>query len=246
MPAKILNLVVIVSIASICDSAESTLGRLKAYLQGETDAYGISVDLSDDKQVNISMLLMSISNLNAAEQIFTFSAGFRMTWLDPNLAWNKTDYDNITEVTISEKFVWIPTIAIPNGIDSATLASEQSPKISTDSGEKMSYLISIFVSYAVFMNFVNDSIPKSGDVCRLSVYLTLILCQSCLAIITTMATLNVRNNGHLFQTKTDVQPEHYNVNPKSTERPSKVRRSDHVLFGVFLLLALMSLLVFCV
>ncbi|XP_046368618.2 neuronal acetylcholine receptor subunit alpha-6-like [Haliotis rufescens] len=372
MPAKILNLVVIVSIASICDSAESTLGRLKAYLQGETDAYGISVDLSDDKQVNISMLLMSISNLNAAEQIFTFSAGIRMTWLDPNLAWNKTDYDNITEVTVSEKFVWIPTIAIPNGIDSATLASEQSPKISSkgiaslqfleslktscqiditrypfdqqrcsilftpvntfdlgvastgsiitglpsffiennewelvdilaknvdvqmkqisslvsfefflkrksmfyivsiifpmallsllnacvfllpaDSGEKMSYLISIFVSYAVFMNFVNDSIPKSGDVCGLSVYLTLILCQSCLAIITTMATLNVRNNGHLFQTKTVVQPEHDLVNTKITERSyvksaSKVRRADHVLFGVFLLLALMSLLVFCV
>ncbi|XP_071096175.1 neuronal acetylcholine receptor subunit beta-4-like [Haliotis cracherodii] len=372
MPSKILNLVVILSIASTCDSTESSLGRLKAYLQGETDAYGISVDLSDDKQVNISMLLMSISNLNAAEQIFTFSAGFRMTWLDPNLAWNKTDYDNITEVTVSEKFVWIPTIAIPNGIDSATLASEQSPKISSngiaslqfieslktscqiditrypfdqqrcsilftpvntfdlgvdstgsiitglpsffiensewelidilaknvdvqmkqisslvsfefflkrksmfyivniifpmallsllnacvfllpaDSGEKMSYLISIFVSYAVFMNFVNDSIPKSGDVCRLSVYLSLILCQSCLAIITTMATLNVRNNGQLFQTKTDVQPEHDLVNTKITERPyvksaSNVRRADHVLFGIFLLLALMSLLVFCV
>ncbi|XP_046368617.1 acetylcholine receptor subunit delta-like [Haliotis rufescens] len=310
---------------------------------------------------------MSISSLNAAKQTFAFSAEVVMTWFDTGLAWNKTDYDDIELVTISEKFVWIPLVVVPNGIDSIVPISIQSPELSSDgravlvitdsfktscqiditlypfdqqrcsilfapvndlklgvditgsiitrlptffiensewelvdilaksvdvqmkqisslvsfefflkrksmfyivsiifpmallsllnacvfllpadSGEKMSYLISIFVSYAVFMNFVNDSIPKSGDVCRLSVYLTLILCQSCLAIITTMATLNVRNNGHLFQTKTDVQPEHDNVNTKNTERPSKVRRSDHVLFGVFLLLALMSLLVFCV
>ncbi|XP_071096178.1 neuronal acetylcholine receptor subunit beta-4-like [Haliotis cracherodii] len=340
------------------------LEKLKIHLQGDSKV-GISVELLDQKQVNISMLPMSISNLNAAEQTFTFNAGFSITWFDRNLAWNKTDYDNITKVVISKKFVWIPAIAIPNGIGSVSLALDRSPVISNtgiatlpfleslktscqiditrypfdqqrcsilfmpandyklgvhmtgsiitrlppffidnseweladihakvvdvqteqisslvsfefflkrksmfyivsiifpmallsllnacvfllpaDSGEKMSYLISIFVSYAVFMNFVNDSIPKSGDVCRLSVYLSLILCQSCLAIITNMATLNVRNNSRL-------QPSNDNVNTDGTERPqeksvSKVRRTDHILFGVFVLLALVSLLVFCV
>ncbi|XP_071096184.1 neuronal acetylcholine receptor subunit beta-4-like [Haliotis cracherodii] len=318
------------------------------------------------------MLPMSISNLNAAEQTFTFNAGVSMKWFDNNLAWNKTEYDDIENVTISAAYVWTPSVIIPNGIDNLVPTSVQSPGIQStgearllflesfktscqiditlypfdqqrcsilftpvnsytlgiqktgsfieflptffiensewdlvdvlanvvdvqmehissvasfefllkrksmfyivsiifpmallsllnacvfllpaDSGEKMSYLISIFVSYAVFMNFVNDSIPKSGDVCRLSVYLTLILCQSCLAIITTMATLNVRNNQFLFQTKTDVQPANAKLNSNRTARlhvmcASKTRRADHVFFGMFLFLALMSLLVFCV
>ncbi|XP_071096179.1 neuronal acetylcholine receptor subunit alpha-6-like [Haliotis cracherodii] len=365
-----LSLLVTISGASISNITQSTLSRLKRYLQGNTAEAGISVQLLDDKQINISLLPMSISNLNAAEQTFSFSAGVIMTWLDQNRAWNKTEYDDIENVTISEEYIWTPSVILPNGVDKVVPSSISSPEIESrgkaklvilesfktscqiditlypfdqqqcdimfmpandyklgvfmtgsiktrlptffiensewelvdirakvvdvqreqisslvsfefflkrksmfyivsiifpmallsllnacvfllpaDSGEKMSYLISIFVSYAVFMNFVNDSIPKSGDVCRLSVYLTLILCQSCLAIITTMATLNVRNNGHLFQTKTDLQPEHDNVNTNSIERPfvkSNVRRAGHVLFGVFLLLALMSLLVFCV
>ncbi|XP_046570423.1 neuronal acetylcholine receptor subunit beta-2-like [Haliotis rubra] len=119
-----------------------------------------------------------------------------------------------------------------------------------DSGEMMSYLISIFVFYAVFMNFVNDSIPKSGDVCRLSVYLTLVLCLSCLTIITTMASLNIRNNGH-DESTTSVKPANVKVDTNRPVNPCvksalNARRRERVLFVVFLLLALMSLLVFCV
>ncbi|XP_071096180.1 neuronal acetylcholine receptor subunit alpha-6-like [Haliotis cracherodii] len=372
MSAITLSLLFTVSGASISNRHKSALGRLKTYLQGDTVSDGISSDLSNEKQVNMSVLPMSISNLNAAEQTFTFSLGIAMTWFDPDLAWNKTDYDDIEQVTISKDYVWTPSVTIPNGINNIAPISRQSPELYSDgkaqltitdsfttscqiditlypfdqqqcdimfmpashynlgletigsiitrlpifliknsewelvdirakvvdvqreqisslvsfefflkrksmfyivsiifpmallsllnacvfllpadSGEKMSYLISIFVSYAVFMNFVNDSIPKSGDVCRLSVYLTIILCQSCLAIITTMATLNVRNNGHLFQTKADVQPGNDTLNSNSTARlhvmcASKARRADHVFFLVFLFLAMMSLLVFCV
>ncbi|XP_046561763.1 neuronal acetylcholine receptor subunit beta-3-like [Haliotis rubra] len=367
--ASTLLLLVILSGAS-SNGIQSPIKKLKTHFKGNAAEAGISVDQTDDKQVNISILPMSISYLNAADQTFTFSAGVSMSWFDQNLAWNKTEFDDIESVTISEDYVWVPSVVIPNGIDNVVPASVQSPsirsegtgtllivqnfktscqiditlypfdqqrcsililpvngytldvratgsiltdrptffiensewelldilakvedvemrRISTvasfefllkrksmfyivsiilpmtllsvlnacvfllpaDSGEKMSYLISIFVSYAVFMNFVNDSIPKSGEVCRLSVYLTLVLCQSCLAIITTMATLNVRNKGLLFQTKTGVQPGNDKVNMNSNERlksQSNIRRTDHVLFGVFLLLALMSLLVFCV
>ncbi|XP_046561761.1 neuronal acetylcholine receptor subunit beta-4-like [Haliotis rubra] len=283
---------------------------------------------------------MSISSLNAAEQTFTFSAGVNMIWLDQTLAWNKTEYDDIENVTISADYVRVPSVVIPNGIDEVRLDSVKSSLIQNngeasviitdtfktscqiditmnpfdeqqcsmmlmpsgnfylgvdmagsimggvptffignnewklvdlyayvedvpmgripnlvkfdfclkrksmfyivsiifpmtllsllnacvfllpaDSGEKMFYLISIFVSYAVFMNFVNDSIPKSGDVCRLSVYLTLVICQSCLAIITTMASLNVRSNSLLFKSETGVQPMNDEVTTNSTERP---------------------------
>ncbi|XP_067664209.1 acetylcholine receptor subunit delta-like [Haliotis asinina] len=359
---------VILSNTNSYNITRSTLRRLKSYLQGETESAGISVDLTEGRQVTIKIRPLSISSLSAAEQTFTFSAGVSMQWFDRNLAWNKTEYDNIENVTISADYVWVPSIVIPNGIDNVVPTSIPSPTIYSegvgkllffesfktscqiditlypfdqqqcsilfvpvngytlevsrssfgnrlpsffiensewelvdilakvedvemttittfasfefhlkrksmfyivsiilpmtllsvlnacvfllpaDSGEKMSYLISIFVSYAVFMNFVNDSIPKSGDVCRLSVYLTLVLCQSCLAVMTSMVTLNVHSRGLLYQAKTDVQPANVKINTNENERPHLkcVSKTDHALFGVFLFLALMSLLVFCV
>ncbi|XP_067664212.1 neuronal acetylcholine receptor subunit alpha-6-like [Haliotis asinina] len=340
MYIKILSVLLVTLVnGNAIDGTGSALRRLKTHLQQDRNA-GISVDLPNEKLVNLSMLPMSISNLNAAEQTFTFNAGLSMTWLDRNLAWNKTDYDNITGVIISQENMWIPVFAIPNALEDVTMSSNQLPRINrhgittlqflegfktscqiditlypfdqqrcgilftpvdnfdlgvsttgsiierlppffiesnewelvdiraevvhvnskeissvasfefllkrksmfyivsiifpmallsllnacvfllpADSGEKMSYLISIFVSYAVFMNFVNDSIPKSGDVCRMSVYLTLILCQSCLAIIASMVTLNLRSRGLEFQTKASVQPANVSNNTSTNEHP---------------------------
>ncbi|XP_067664210.1 neuronal acetylcholine receptor subunit alpha-6-like [Haliotis asinina] len=368
MSALTLPSLIILASASMNNASQSTLRRLKTYLQGETESAGISVGLTEGRHVRISIMPLSISSLNAAEQTFTFSAGVSMQWFDQNLAWNKTEYDDIENVTISADYVWVPSVVIPNGIDNVVPTSTPSPTIYSegvgkllffesfktscqiditlypfdrqqcnillmpvngytlevsrssfgnrlqsffiensewelldilakvedvemqaiptfasfefllkrksmfyivsiilpmtllsllnacvfllpaDSGEKISYLISIFVSYAVFMNFVNDSIPKSGEVCRMSVYLTLVVCQSCLAIIVTLATLN---NIFLWQSKTNVQPENVQVDMNSHEPPcvtsaSNARRTERALFGVFLLLALMSLLVFCV
>ncbi|XP_046576422.1 neuronal acetylcholine receptor subunit alpha-9-like [Haliotis rubra] len=60
-----------------------------------------------------------------------------------------------------------------------------------ESGEKISYLISILVTYAVFLNFVIEVLPKSGVPSRLAIYLILVFCQSCAAILTTLGLLNL-------------------------------------------------------
>ncbi|XP_067660461.1 neuronal acetylcholine receptor subunit alpha-9-like [Haliotis asinina] len=60
-----------------------------------------------------------------------------------------------------------------------------------ESGEKISYLISILVTYAVFLNFVIEVLPKSGTPSRLAIYLILVFCQSCAAILTTLGLLNL-------------------------------------------------------
>ncbi|XP_046585515.1 neuronal acetylcholine receptor subunit beta-3-like [Haliotis rubra] len=59
-----------------------------------------------------------------------------------------------------------------------------------DSGEKISFLVSIFVTYAVFLNFVSDLIPKSDRLPRLVVYLVLVQCHSTLCILATLFILN--------------------------------------------------------
>ncbi|XP_041364424.1 acetylcholine receptor subunit beta-type unc-29-like [Gigantopelta aegis] len=52
-----------------------------------------------------------------------------------------------------------------------------------ESGEKISFLISILVSYFVFVNYINDAMPKSTTPSRMAIYLVLTLCQSCMSII---------------------------------------------------------------
>ncbi|XP_046362877.2 5-hydroxytryptamine receptor 3C-like [Haliotis rufescens] len=60
-----------------------------------------------------------------------------------------------------------------------------------ESGEKISYLISILVTYAVFLNFTIEVLPKSGIPSRLAIYLILVFCQSCAAILSTLCLLNM-------------------------------------------------------
>ncbi|XP_041357613.1 neuronal acetylcholine receptor subunit alpha-10-like [Gigantopelta aegis] len=93
------------------------------------------------------------------------------------------------------------------------------------SGEKMSYLVSIFVSYAMFLNFIYDSMPQSGTVTRMAIYLVLILLQSGLAILFTIILFGIRLNS-------------------KGQKERFVRKVEIILFGLFFIVASLSLLVF--
>ncbi|XP_070192228.1 neuronal acetylcholine receptor subunit beta-4-like [Littorina saxatilis] len=62
-------------------------------------------------------------------------------------------------------------------------------------GEKVSFQVAIMVSLAVFLSFINDSMPKtSSSISRLAIYVDLLLLQSCLSFL---ATLTVLRGHHL-------------------------------------------------
>ncbi|XP_067684329.1 5-hydroxytryptamine receptor 3A-like [Haliotis asinina] len=64
-----------------------------------------------------------------------------------------------------------------------------------DSGEKVSFLVSIFVSHAVFLNFVYDIMPRTSTrVPKIMIYLICILLQSFLSLLAVITTLRIRNN----------------------------------------------------
>ncbi|XP_041357614.1 acetylcholine receptor subunit beta-type acr-2-like [Gigantopelta aegis] len=93
------------------------------------------------------------------------------------------------------------------------------------SGEKVSYLVSIFVSYAMFLNFIYDSMPKSGTITRMAIYLVLILLQSGLAILLSIVLL-------AMQLDSKGQKERF------------VRKMERILFMLFFVFASVSLAVF--
>ncbi|XP_041364884.1 acetylcholine receptor subunit beta-type unc-29-like [Gigantopelta aegis] len=56
-----------------------------------------------------------------------------------------------------------------------------------DSGEKLSYVISIFVSYAVFLNFINDAMPRTSTfISNLEGYLIGVLLHCVTAILASL------------------------------------------------------------
>ncbi|XP_041357410.1 neuronal acetylcholine receptor subunit alpha-9-like [Gigantopelta aegis] len=121
----------------------------------------------------------------------------------------------------------------------------------TESGEKISFLISILVSYAVFLNYITEVMPKSEMPSRMAIYLVLVLTQSCLAIVVTLGVLNVHHYGAPCQrvtrvpNKTSVDPDNP-VKDKTADdfTTQKVRSVDRKMFLVFLVLAVLSVSIF--
>ncbi|XP_067660463.1 acetylcholine receptor subunit beta-type acr-2-like [Haliotis asinina] len=133
-----------------------------------------------------------------------------------------------------------------------------------ESGEKISYLISILVTYAVFLNFVIEVLPKSGIPSRLAIYLLLMFCQSCAAILTTLCLLNLyqgaddrmhsstettpvgrKSDGTLSCHSSKVSPTGAGVSEakvSKTKGKNWIKSLERKLFFVFLVFALLSLI----
>ncbi|XP_046571004.1 CHRNA7-FAM7A fusion protein-like [Haliotis rubra] len=121
-----------------------------------------------------------------------------------------------------------------------------------DSGEKVSFLVSIFVSHAVFLNFVYDIMPRTSTRApKIMIYLICILLQSFLALLAVTTTLRIRNN--------QLQGDHKRVSTVAdqTEEDNSTQRSkgmgrlrnfyieklDNIFFVVFLLVAIINTVV---
>ncbi|XP_067648968.1 neuronal acetylcholine receptor subunit alpha-5-like [Haliotis asinina] len=122
------------------------------------------------------------------------------------------------------------------------------------SGEKVSFLVSIFVSGAVFLNYINDAIPKSGIASRLTIYLVLLLSQSALALLATILVMNIhhRQGALLSFCRLNVKVTNMNNKPsawnetRDVPKTEDARRLDMFLFVLFVLMAAASILVFYV
>ncbi|XP_041350981.1 neuronal acetylcholine receptor subunit alpha-7-like [Gigantopelta aegis] len=100
------------------------------------------------------------------------------------------------------------------------------------SGDKMSYLISIFVSHTVFLNYVNESMPRTSNSLSLfELYLSFVLSHCCLAILATLLVLRAYTNwqhhdqsgnrvSSLSELTNILKPELFKVHNSSLMKPS--------------------------
>nr|KAG5709554.1 hypothetical protein BaRGS_001604 [Batillaria attramentaria] len=78
-----------------------------------------SVYPDDGKQVVVTLTFfpMDILALHEREQRFTISGWFYVTWRDPHLTWNASDYGGIKKVYVAHKKIWKPDLTVNNGAE---------------------------------------------------------------------------------------------------------------------------------
>ena len=124
-----------------------------------------------------------------------------------------------------------------------------------ESGEKMSFLVSILVSYAMFLNFIYSTMPRSDSLSRLTIYLMLVISQSCLSIVSTVYLLNiyhgvcrplalVSRTYPTLKVKPETLPMESFLEKTVSKTKISTRKIDRVMFVVFFCLAVFSLMVF--
>ena len=299
--------------------------RLKEYLENKPlkkDPPYYEVDSLLD--VYFLFGLVAILDIDEAKQVYTFTAYFEVSWRDPEMAWNTSEFSGISDIMMDRNSIWTPNLVFPNGMDkirvfdrdfdisvrstgyitagisdifqvtcsinvyrypfdtqtcslriaaqkvepwtfrvsyldmplqelfatdnewylptnsgvktrvwNASLGSSQKGKFSiqlaeftmslkrkylfyivttiipmfllsllasfvfllpASSGDKMSYLISIFVSDTVFLNYVNQTMPRTSNSLSLfELYLSFILLHCCLALLATLLVLRAYN-----------------------------------------------------
>ena len=74
----------------------------------------------DDKpiQVNITFYLMSLIRFDETEETLVSAAWLSISWRDQFLMWSdNTEYENITDIYLNQKYIWKPDIMLINTVD---------------------------------------------------------------------------------------------------------------------------------
>ena len=61
--------------------------------------------------------LVAILDIDEAKQVYTFTAYFGVSWQDPELTWNTSEFGGISQVMMDRYSIWTPNLVFGNGID---------------------------------------------------------------------------------------------------------------------------------
>ena len=74
--------------------------------------------------VNVGIAVVSVLNINDAQQTMTSSVSIEICWHDKALSWNTSDYDGVEEVDIPVDSIWVPHVYISNALDAKSLLAD--------------------------------------------------------------------------------------------------------------------------
>ncbi|XP_059163297.1 neuronal acetylcholine receptor subunit beta-4-like isoform X2 [Physella acuta] len=75
------------------------------------------INTSDSLQINFSLALSAIINVDEKNQVIITNVWLQMYWHDYQLVWEPQDYGNITQIKIDNKHIWVPDVVLFNNAD---------------------------------------------------------------------------------------------------------------------------------
>ena len=74
--------------------------------------------------VNVGIAVVSVLNINDAQQTMTSSISIDLRWHDKALSWNTSDYDGVGVVEMPVDSIWVPHVYITNSLDTKSLLAD--------------------------------------------------------------------------------------------------------------------------
>eukprot|EP00794_Sanderia_malayensis_P013706 gene13706-15135_t len=101
-----------------CNASEAEMRLLNHIFNGyNPEARPVFRD-ADAVNVTLGLTISQIIDVDEKNQIFTVSVFMRQSWFNPVLAWNKTQFNNISSINVRPKKLWLPDIVLYNNADS--------------------------------------------------------------------------------------------------------------------------------
>ena len=118
---KITCLLIVVALAldhvplCLCFKHETETGVQKHILHEYDKDVTPSVG-NEPLAVNLSLTLLSITNFDEVEEVLQTNGLFKIAWTDVRLAWNRSQFSNLSDTALKQEKLWVPDITIGNSV----------------------------------------------------------------------------------------------------------------------------------
>ncbi|KAK3590262.1 hypothetical protein CHS0354_041340 [Potamilus streckersoni] len=145
-----LCLCVLASVTNANTQTQNDLKLLKKYLF-TTNSYNKFirpvVDQSSTLLISLSFKLVGIESFNDFGQNLTTSGYLTLKWTDQHLAWTSATYGQISSILVPQENVWLPDIAVENGLQSLRILGDSSTQVTiSNSGAVTWEPYSVFIT----------------------------------------------------------------------------------------------------
>ena len=112
------------------DAIRLATERLQAHLQNLPVAKGKVAPFVETRGnemkvvVNVGIAVVSVRNINDAQQTMTSIVSIEITWHDKALSWNTSDHDGVRVVEMPVDSIWVPHVYISNSLDTKSLLAD--------------------------------------------------------------------------------------------------------------------------
>jgi len=148
------------------DSAEARLRQNLFHTEYNPELRPV-LNRSDKVTVKLGVSLHQIINVDEKNQLMQVSLWIRQAWFNPFLTWNPSDYEDVKQININAKDVWIPDIYLYNNADATQdgALDRFKTKIVLSSNGRNMWLGPVLYTFSCKMNV--DFFPFDEQLCSM-------------------------------------------------------------------------------